>query len=406
VPIRKSVFFHVGTVKTGSTAIQSHLWKNHDQLLGLGIDYLQIRPPRLDLPRYANADFLLDPDTSFDEVQRLLDGSHADQIVISEEGLWGNPRLILHPVFEHHEKTIVIYLRNSADLIASWAAENAEPYNALVDPPADFPPVFQSGPLPIDVGIEQCRYFYAKIFREFFIFLDGFLATGGRLVVRPFERDQLLDHDVVSDFLHLFGTWEKCLPNESLRRDPTLVNPSRSRKFCDVSAIVWKILQARGDAEFYDLALVDAVHAACRSGDDRPVVATLPDELLSAIEEEFRFVERELSLRSSHAGQDILARKIPSVFGDSRPSLAPVDEEEVHVLVDREINRLRADEAAAAKILLEKKLHEVRTALAAALAERDDARADLVLALAERDRARRYPWKYLKHALKSRLNKR
>jgi hypothetical protein len=374
VPNRKSIIFHVGTVKTGSTAIQHHLWKNRDQLRSLGIDYLQVTPPRLDLPRYANADFLFDPDTKFDEVHRLIDESPSDRIVISEEGLWGNPRSILHPVFEGHEKTIVIYLRNSADLIASWAAENAEPYNVMIDPPADFPPDFLSGPLPIDIGIEQCRYFYGKIFEGFFVFLDGFLATGGHLVVRPFEKHQLYGHDVVSDFLNLLGARHKDQSGGGPEDDPIIVNPSRSRKFCDVSTLVWKTVQSRGEQAFYNLSLVEAVYTACRSGDDRPVVATLPDELIASIYEEFRFVESALSLRSANTGKDILVRKIPSVFGHSRPSLVPVDERELNLLVKHELLTLQARAAEATIAALQSEKDEVRAALEAVLAERDQAR--------------------------------
>jgi hypothetical protein len=190
------------------------------------------------------------------------------------------------------------------------------------------------------------------------------------------------------------------------------------------------------------------VYAACRSGDDRPVVATLPDELLASIEEEFRFVEPELSARSAQAGQDILVRKMPSVFGQDRPPLAPIDEREVELLVDREITRLRTERTTAGMVRLESELDQARAALATALAERDHARASLptaqteldrlraalaataadldearaalaatsaaldeqpnaalATALAERDRARRYPWKYVKHAVKIRLKK-
>jgi hypothetical protein len=448
VSVSKSIIFHVGTVKTGSTAIQRYLWENRDQLLAHGVDYLQVTPPQLHLPRYANADFLFDENTRFDEVQRLIDTSPADRIVISEEGLWGRPRVILNPAFEGYEKTVVIYLRNSADLIASWAAENSEPYNALVVPPKDLPPGFLSGPLPINVGLDQCRFYYGKIFSEFFVFLDSFLAAGGHIVVRPFETDRLIGRDATLDFLDVLKVHPAEDQNADQKRDLIKVNPSRSRKFCDVSAAAWKLVQARGDEEFYGLALVEAVYAACRSGDDRPVVATLPDELLESIEEEFRFVEPELSARSAQAGQDILARKMPSVFGQDRPPLAPIDEREVELLVDREITRLRTERTTAGMVRLESELDQARAALATALAERDHARASLptaqteldrlraalaataadldearaalaatsaaldeqpnaalATALAERDRARRYPWKYVKHAVKIRLKK-
>lgn len=64
---------------------------------------------------------------------------------------------------------------------------------------------------------------------------------------------------------------------------------------------------------------------------------------------------------------------------------------------------IREDMSDRARILSD--LDQSTAALSAALAERDDARASLAMALAERDRARRYPWKYLRHAFKSRFNR-
>jgi len=390
----KAITIHVGTVKTGSTAIQKYLWENRDWLLTQGVDYLQVTPSRLDLPRYANADFLFDPATVVKSVRAMIDASPAPRIVISEERLWAATHAITHPTLDGYDKTIVLYLRNSADLIASWAGEMAEPYNSGVAPPADFPPEFQTGPLVIETGIIQCRYFYRKIFTEFLAFLDPFLASGGRLIVRPYARDQLTGQDAIFDFLAQVGITPETTaagggPPKSLR-----ANPSRRRKFCDISALVWEIAKTRGDEALYDLALVEAIHARCLSGDDRSIAATLTDDRLAAIADEFEFIERELSARVN-GGAPILASKASSVFRRPRPMLVRINRQEVERHYAEEITQHRDPVAVA-------DLDAARKALAVTLAERDQARQVLAATLTERDHARRYPWKYLRHALAQR----
>ncbi|MDY6919701.1 MAG: hypothetical protein SV765_05755 [Pseudomonadota bacterium] len=92
----KTIYFHVGTVKTGSTTIQKMLWKNKDLLKSFGVTYMDLVPPKLSYHRYANAEFLMDPDVEVSqrELEGYLKTLDTENLVISEEGLWMNMALL------------------------------------------------------------------------------------------------------------------------------------------------------------------------------------------------------------------------------------------------------------------------------------------------------------------------
>ena len=71
----KTIYFHIGTVKTGSTLIQKMLWENRSILKKFDVNYFDLIPPKLDYPRYANAEFLLDKkiNVSDSDIEKYLD---------------------------------------------------------------------------------------------------------------------------------------------------------------------------------------------------------------------------------------------------------------------------------------------------------------------------------------------
>lgn len=242
---------HIGPVKTGTTAIQKTLWETRDQLKLLGVDYLQVTPPRLDLPRYANADFLFDPQTDFAAVRRQLEDTPADRIVISEEGLWGRPSVLLNPVFDGFRKIVIVYLRPGADLVASWAAENAEPYNAVVSLNAKSrqdsksPRVPPRELVPIEDGIPKFTLAAKCRFEHALEIMERIRELGGDIVVRPFEQEQMTGGNAVIDFLTAIGVDPAAVLGGASQANGQHANPSRSRKFCDVSSLAWDTAKAR-----------------------------------------------------------------------------------------------------------------------------------------------------------------
>lgn len=321
--VQKTIYFHIGTVKTGSSYLQKTMWENRGALEEEGATYLTVMPPALHLPRYANADFLDDP-TLHDAARRLIEDAPCDRIIISEEGLFGRPQLMLSPLFDGFRKEVLVYVRRPAELVASWAAEIIAPYNAVS---SGFP--WQSGLMEFDLALVMASNAYAACMgRCFSVFSRGDFAG---INVRPFEKAQLVRGDLLDDFLAHVGVDSVSFRRRAETDLLNSVNQTRSRKFYDVSYLTWKYLQDQGRSEAFSLDLVERVLADCQSGDDRPPIETIDDEVIDAISLELGFVEDDLALHGL-APEPFFRERLPPIYGTPRVPLQPVLIEEVERL--------------------------------------------------------------------------
>ena len=326
----KTVYFHIGTVKTGSTFLQKVMWENRSALQNDGLDYVQVTPPKLHLPRYANADFLDDP-SLHQTARELFESSPCDRVVISEEGLFGRPQLMLAPMFDGFRKEVVVYVRQPAELVASSAAEMTMPYNAFT---ASLP--WQAGLLPYEMAIQMLSNVYAACMgRCYSVFAQGGFES---ITVRPFETAQLARGDLLEDFLSVIGICATAFRESAKSHLSDHVNSTRSRKFYDVSFLTWKYLQDRGRVEEFSHDLVEEVFAACQSGDERSPIETLDDATIEAISLELAFVEEDLVYRGL-AREPFFQNRFPKIYGTSRHSVKPVSVEEVGKLVELLVRR-------------------------------------------------------------------
>ena len=90
----------------------------------------------------------------------LIEDSKCDNILISDEGIFGCPDFVNLPMFDGFNKRIIIYLRQPAQLIAAWAAESAEPYNAFIHHNLG-----QHGPMDFEAGLSFFENSYAEMLR-------------------------------------------------------------------------------------------------------------------------------------------------------------------------------------------------------------------------------------------------
>ncbi|WP_170468368.1 hypothetical protein [Ruegeria arenilitoris] len=323
---------------------------------------------------------------------------------------------MLDSVFEGFEKVIVVYVRNPADLVASWAAENAEPYNTMANGLGSE----VDGPLQIDLGLEEFTYRYIANFRRFLDSIDEMRGKGFRIVFRPFEKDQLVGGNVVLDLFDVIGKDPEQVPE--LRN--TWANVSRSRKFCDVSTYVWEYVKDTPNRARYSLRLVENVYNQCETGDDRAVIATVDDASIRKIVDDCAHIEERIS-RDYLAGRPLLKNSFPKVYSTDREPYAPVSERELEALCDKALVEILMKEVAELKDLRQKMVaafvekDRVISERDHAIAERDHAIAErdhLVAqkeqvnlereqAIAERDHAIRYPWKYVSRAISVRTGR-
>ncbi|WP_026756655.1 hypothetical protein [Sediminimonas qiaohouensis] len=263
----KTVFFHIGSIKTGSTGLQKFCYENHEALRKRDVDYIQFQPPQLHLPRWANADYLLKPDFDANFVADTIAASPASKILISEEGLMGRPQIWQHPVFQDMRRVVILYLRNSVDLVASWASENSLPYN--------FRQAEHSsglGVVSVDHGIGHWSMAYRGML---FGLLNAAQSNPNwEMVIRPFPP-QAPDESIVKDFLKALGLEDITAHELAQSADEDAVNVGSSRKYCDAANLLSELVYEYEVPHLYEKSMVDTVYGRLRSGDDRKVIETL-----------------------------------------------------------------------------------------------------------------------------------
>ena len=321
--VEKHIIFHVGTIKTASTYIQKFLFDNKEQLSSLDVDYILLSPPRLDLPRYANADLILDNDFDVQHVKNLIRASPCRHIIISEEGLMGRPKSIKNEAFAAYSRTAIMYVRPPVDLVASWAAENSLPYNFRQTVGAS-----GRGVVAVTEGIQLYCNIYGRMINSFLDKIEPDEKL--KFVIRPYERDQFINGNIIEDFFHTVG-----LRNEldGLRQviknyDLRTANEGRSRKYCDVSAKTAHLVEICALEEIYSQALVNFVSERCASGDDRKVIETLSDAEMETIVGSLEPYYQRLCLKGYKDKVD-LQSLLPDIYGNGRRAYQPVDDEEI-----------------------------------------------------------------------------
>lgn len=319
----KHIIFHVGTVKTASTYLQKFLFENKSQLSSLDVDYILLSAPRLELPRYANADLIIDNNFDVQHVKNLVKASPCRHIIFSEEGLLARPESIESEAFAAYSRTAVMYVRPPVDLVASWAAENSLPYNFQ-----DIRESEQLGVAAIPDGVKYCRRTYGRMINKFLNSVEADEALN--LVVQSYDRHQFINGNVIEDFFHAIGLSDKLDGIRQILKayDPAAVNESRSRKYCDVSAKTARLVRECGLDEIYSGALVDFVLERCASGDERKVIETLSDADMEIIVEVLEPYYERLSLKG-YKGRTDFQGMLPDIYGNGRRAHQPVDDEEV-----------------------------------------------------------------------------
>lgn len=207
--MKKKVILHIGCEKTGSTSIQNFLYLNRNYLLG---KYGYLYPVSLGkrnhtkLGIYACNDdkglarFLPKGRTLGDfrrslekDFTKEIESTSAKTIIISNE--WLHPRVKSKEEFDRliglfknlfNEVKVVLYVRRQDKLALSLYSTSLKAGNYK---PFKFPTVNDRTELP---------YFY-----DFNTIYENWVSAFGRgnVYVRAFERDALVQSDVVMDFL-------------------------------------------------------------------------------------------------------------------------------------------------------------------------------------------------------------
>ncbi len=207
---KQQLYLHIGTVKTGTTALQRFLYSNSEVLRKKGIIYPRNKDnhfahhrlswslrAKTGLDRWNWPDDLGTPEQEWNYVLDQL--TELNGLISSEDFFWCLPEFIAEiktRTSDYHVK-LVVYWRRRDTLEDSW-------YNQLI----------KGGGI---AAPPSCRQRLTSK-RE----LDVWAGFFGKenIILRPYERGQLVQGDVLSDFLyHVLGlelTDEFTLPEKEV----------------------------------------------------------------------------------------------------------------------------------------------------------------------------------------------
>ena len=254
--MKKQIIIHVGSVKTGSSYLQRLFSMNRESLKAGGISYPAYRECG---ERFANGNMLRDR-ASASDVQALVESDDCRTILFSEEGLFVGFLSAIPTYFWDHDVKVVAYIRDPVEVIAAWAAEFSKPYNAA-----------QGEIYDIEKNVSILCQRYGEEMQGFLGCVD--YAGVDNVIIRPYARSILYNGALEEDFLHAIGRDD--INQLIATRIEEAVNPTFSRKYCDISATLYSILQTADRLYEYDERLVSAINRNCKSGDERSVVDTL-----------------------------------------------------------------------------------------------------------------------------------
>ena len=194
---RPRVILHIGGAKCGSSAIQAYLARNRDALAGRGLAvpgialdfasdvtgeqiwFFEDAVTAGDLPRIAKR---------FRALLHCVEHEGFRDVVVSAENICNHPSLapLLADTLSGAEVRIVFYVRRQDDfLISSWQQWNLKRFDTVEG--------FLSARMGQDARWLKMITPWAEAFGD------------ASITVRPFQRSQLRNGDVIDDFFNVIG---------------------------------------------------------------------------------------------------------------------------------------------------------------------------------------------------------
>jgi len=179
--MKQNLYFHAGLPKTGTTTIQSFLTENHLLLKEKGINYPPLKHSQKFRSVINGIDFL--------QNSHLLKDITEPNIIISCEDFASQTDWLSDELADKYEIKVIIYVRRSIDAILSlWA----EMYKNLWHEPKSF-----------EEDIVNAESHFANYSYSLFDYI-GEKISPHNVIIRPFEKEQMVGGDIIKDFLAIF----------------------------------------------------------------------------------------------------------------------------------------------------------------------------------------------------------
>lgn len=278
--MRKQIIIHIGSVKTGTSYLQSLFSANREALKAGGINYPAYR--ERGSGRYANGNILRDRRAA-SRLRGLVEATDCRTIILSEEGLFSDIDHVIPEYFWDHDVKIIAYIREPLEVISSWAAEFSKPYNAM-----------HGNIIDIEKNISILCDRYDKDICGLLNSID--VIGEDKFIIRPYSRSNFKKSRLDSDFFYAIGDSDAI--NLLEKEISHSINPTPSRKYCDISVMLYDILKKSDRLYDYNEFIVNAIHEDCKSGDNRSVSETIHSKF-GYISEKLSWINMEIGKRIS-----------------------------------------------------------------------------------------------------------
>lgn len=210
----KTLYLHVGTPKTGTSALQHFCARNRKILSEKGVCYPDLGYRFAGIGKHRNAHFLSyrvyleKKKRDYDEEKRIrteglqkLDEQFQEYstVVLSDEHIWNEPEMnteFLSKLVEHYKAMdvtlkIIVYLRRQDQVVQSYWAQKVK----------------ETSTITFEKYIEKKKYEYFRL--DYATRLQEFADAVGKenVIVRCYEKQQYEGEEksIISDFLNIFG---------------------------------------------------------------------------------------------------------------------------------------------------------------------------------------------------------
>lgn len=214
----KELYIHIGTGKTGTSAIQDFFFINDDKFSELGLEYVKAGRINNNHHLLCFNFFRREKDYSrvYEAVEALkveITNSDSSRFLVSSEYF---PDVTADEVDWYIKQfegvcqiKIIVYFRRPDEFVESWFAQ-----------------AFKAGNLSISFKQLQLRLIQDKILNYRFHIEKWAKRIGSNNVyVRPYQKKQLYNQNVIEDFLRLFEMQDSF---KDMKKSKRHVNPSTS----------------------------------------------------------------------------------------------------------------------------------------------------------------------------------
>ncbi|SKA91334.1 hypothetical protein SAMN02745704_02319 [Paucidesulfovibrio gracilis DSM 16080] len=287
--MRKTLYLHIGTPKTGSSAIQTFLEQNREVLRSKGIDYPggPAKKTQFSAQSGNGRDLCLaKPDSKeYKHALRQIQASEFDTVLVSSEFFiaQSDERMArLHKALSDFDIHIIAYLRRQDLYLQSYLQQGVKLHGLRsLDAWESDDPMFNGFMQLLGENAAQALLQFVRGYEK------------DKVIIRPYEKGQFTDGNIFSDFLTILGiplTGEFQLPQRA-------INPGFDRDFLELRMMLNHPKIPRGNVQrLFTSCLWELSHPTDQNQLFTPYSLLSPQRRIALIEgcgKEYEIIARE-----------------------------------------------------------------------------------------------------------------